>query len=922
MALGNTTTPDQATEQMQQSQQASQDTQQSQTPKSDQSQQQDSQQPQPAANGQQPPTPPSNGTPTQSPQDQPGPNGQQPGQMPKQGPQQSAPGAPPAQPEQHPAIQKAGLLHSIAETLAGGPQFQTTIDPNTGQATRTQVPLSGRQIGLAIALEAISGSLTGLGAKGPNAAGQAAGMGFAQGEKAGQERLAAQQQQEQQAQQDFTRHYQVFETNLRLLQNAQTVGRQDYDVNNAYVGQFKPMAEMIQAQHPEVVKGIIDESDMPKYHVTKDSAIPYSVSKRIDPKTGEQIKDHNGVPQWDIQYMVIDPNFKADNFLSDDDRAIAHKFRLPGFADGDGNPTKLPQSLPMRLSMALNYKARIASLRLADQDVNHFYDSMNKSVEGGDVPLTMPQMRDQATQSLVDEAASKYGVPQALARAVAMQESGGKSDAVSPKGAQGIMQLMPDTAKSLGVSNPLDPQQNIDGGVRYLKQLLDKYDGNTKLALAAYNAGPGKVTDSVPNFPETQNYVKSISKAIGLDNPQAPKPGEKEAYPKVDLVDAVQKDPTLVDALEKFQPLLNASQQNYQKAIGALGAKDPQAAGKILQLYGGTDLVGHYDMMRANAIDAAKKRTENNELLSRQAQERADKAAENEQSYLDDARSIAGDPNDPGSGDMMALDKLISQRTADRPKVYALAKKINPNFNPANAELKLQTWKDFATDQGKASQQIKSFNTLFDHIGGALDASAKFRNTSLGTAINEPMNKFRSKLEGDPNFSALVASIQPVKSEFMTFLNNNHALTEHDKQAGDDILNWNMSPAVLEGNLKKFAETAAYRLKETNTQFKRVFGTNAPGLISEDALKTVRAVPEVANIVGDMDTGGTFLGSSNGRGTLGRTVNEAIGRSTPKIPQGVRPAQSGEQPVWTANGQFLGYTSDGKSFSYQYKQGM
>lgn len=112
---------------------------------------------------------------------------------------------------------------------------------------------------------------------------------------------------------------------------------------------------------------------------------------------------------------------------------------------------------------------------------------------------------------LIRTTAAKYGVDADLIHAVVQAESGYKSDCRSEAGAQGLMQLMPSTARSLGVRNAFDPAQNLDGGVRYLRQQIQRF-GEIDLALAAYNAGPGAVSahDGIPPYRETQAYVKRV----------------------------------------------------------------------------------------------------------------------------------------------------------------------------------------------------------------------------------------------------------------------------------------------------------------------------------------------------------------------------------------------------------------------------
>src|SRR5271168_562524 len=123
--------------------------------------------------------------------------------------------------------------------------------------------------------------------------------------------------------------------------------------------------------------------------------------------------------------------------------------------------------------------------------------------------------------SAIEQAAARHNVDPNLVRAVVKVESNFNPNAVSRKGAMGLMQLMPSTARQLKVKNPFDPEQNVDAGVRQLKQLLENYGGDVKLTLAAYNAGAGAVARSsgVPHYAETQNYVRRITKLYysGLD---------------------------------------------------------------------------------------------------------------------------------------------------------------------------------------------------------------------------------------------------------------------------------------------------------------------------------------------------------------------------------------------------------------------
>lgn len=170
----------------------------------------------------------------------------------------------------------------------------------------------------------------------------------------------------------------------------------------------------------------------------------------------------------------------------------------------------------------------VRAARWAAADVRRYLAQAPQAEQPAADPAASPDNREiigsRAVSSadldrIIEEAAQRHGVDANLVRAVVKVESGGNPRAVSRKGAMGLMQLMPGTARQLNVSNPFDPQQNVDAGVRHLRGLLDNYGGDVTLSVAAYNAGAGAVdrNGGVPPYRETRDYVKKIQRLYGQD---------------------------------------------------------------------------------------------------------------------------------------------------------------------------------------------------------------------------------------------------------------------------------------------------------------------------------------------------------------------------------------------------------------------
>jgi soluble lytic murein transglycosylase-like protein len=153
-------------------------------------------------------------------------------------------------------------------------------------------------------------------------------------------------------------------------------------------------------------------------------------------------------------------------------------------------------------------------------------------------------MRPSSYDTLIASAAGRAGISPRLVKAVALVESNLDARAVSPKGAQGLMQLMPQTARRYGVSDPFDAWQNLQAGATHLRGLIEEFEGNLTLALAAYNAGAGAVRrhGGVPDFPETQEYVRRVYTRLGRrPGPAALGPARRQSATTVESVRMVRQ---------------------------------------------------------------------------------------------------------------------------------------------------------------------------------------------------------------------------------------------------------------------------------------------------------------------------------------------------------------------------------------------
>jgi soluble lytic murein transglycosylase-like protein len=214
---------------------------------------------------------------------------------------------------------------------------------------------------------------------------------------------------------------------------------------------------------------------------------------------------------------------RAGGIVASTDEDGRKIFVNDGASSPSASPNRKPAAAPVNSGGGLVYwspkdktwkpvpRANVRAARTAAAEVNDYLGSdptRNQNIGFSNRPYTEKEI-----DAAIEQAASRHNVDPNLVRSVIKVESNFNPNAVSRKGAMGLMQLMPQTARQLRVRNPFDPEQNVDAGVRHLKQLMENFGGDVKLTLAAYNAGAGAVNRSsgIPHYAETRNYVRRIT---------------------------------------------------------------------------------------------------------------------------------------------------------------------------------------------------------------------------------------------------------------------------------------------------------------------------------------------------------------------------------------------------------------------------
>jgi hypothetical protein len=793
--------------------------------------------------------------------------------------------APAADNSNHPLVKHASILHDIAQTLAGGPRYKTSIDVNTGETKRTRIPLDRKDIGMALAMSAIQGGLAGLGARGPNAAAQAAGMGF---NATAQARQQADQQQQEQANADYARKEAIARTNMQMMQNASSMSHATHDMHQLDVDSYAPVYEAL--QKVGAVKDIVSESDLPKYNVTKDGAVPVRVVARQN-SDGTQAIGKYGEPLWDKQYAIIDPTTKID--LPDDVKNLLVQYKVPGFVNSDGKPVNLPSNLQLRAQMVIDGIEKANTIRFAQ----HAFDSYSsgKPLGGGSTGGSI--------WTLFTDGEGKPDLNK-LADAITAHEGGKPGDRNMRNNNPGNLKDGP-FAKSLAGYDGQDEDgfakfKSADAGqsalVAMLRRDMGKYPDASPVQYinAAYSPDSDKGND--PG--QAQSYADFLLKQSGKDEHEATSP-----ISKVDISSAIQSGSLSVKDLQVMQKAggLQAftdgkyGEPSTVDKMVADGKLPGDSISRIKSLIGGDDAINEFKDQRDRHIDQVK---EDNKLdyESKKKQQEEQGIVQRNDKLIDAMLN----------GDKFDITKIATMRAYDREiivnEALRRADERGIKWNPEDVQARINLYNDAADSSktGSFANSVKVANTSLGHMGGAVEAldrlKSKYPELAQDTRwLEKPLSWFNDKFGTDPDWIKFKVDLDTASTDWQNLLNNQHALTDHDKETANQIASPTQPMKNSIAAIQEMAHTAAVRIVPLNDQWKRTMGSDFPDLVNSGTVAALKRInnPEVNNLLGDMQSGGNLRGSSDGAGTPGKSVKELMGNNPAWAPpSGLRDPQT------------------------------
>lgn len=672
------------------------------------------------------------------------------------------PAKPLSTPATDPSMQRAFKFRDLAEALAGGTRYKQNIDINTGKTTYTKVPVSRADIGMAIAMEAITGALSGLQQQGTGAAARAAGAGFATTSAQVQQ---AQQQEAQRAKDDvanqdaaITRQATIAQTNFTTLRNQMTLANMDYEMQMRDVTNSKGVYDEL--QQLGAIKDTVDDSPdmLEKYHVTRDMAIPVEVVPKYN-ADGSIARNSYGVQVWNKRMAIIDPNKIMS--IPPDVLKTLQDHKIPGYVSSDGSPIQIPTDARLRAHFILSGLQKANAIQLFEKQMNEW--NKGTPVHGGSTGGSMWTLFKTAD-----------GTPDFDALAKAMENH----DTGDDPNSRGNRNNNRGNLKAYAAGQKVDKDgfrifdSKEEGHKALLAQLLLDAKRFPDASPAQYLGTKYAKGDSADKI---KGYVDDLMKQAGVN---ASDFGPTPVADPVDVKAQIASNPAIMNAIEVFQKYGTAGVADGRMQRDEEAGKVPAGTtGLIKSLMGGEDAINmHNDLVAAHrqeVLNGVKLHYE--EDLANAKQDRDQKSADEMEAMLTppDNFNLTDDMQDMGREEL-------------RKKLQAMGVKIPENFASlyaqahyqlANTQHANRVWKK-GDPHGMSQSEANSY--ILTYINPTYSDSQYATNRKV----------MMEDASGNSKNGQAIIGAGTAAQHLQMLVQAAQALKNHDQPAWNAIKNW------------------------------------------------------------------------------------------------------------------------------------